>query len=109
MTRGVARIDDLTDGTCYHPTHNPPLQTKGRIISASGDVNVNSRKIARVDDHVQADCGHISKIITGSPDSGGDSKGVARLDDLVGGEIEGDQNYYKARIITSSPNVSANS
>ena len=99
---GIARVGDLTDGICYHPDHSPPLRTQGRILTSSGDVNVNNRPIARAGDLVQADCGHISKIITSSPDSGGNSKGIARLNDLVG------DGPYEARIVTGSPDTSAN-
>lgn len=99
---GVARVGDLTDGTCYHPDHNPPLRTKGKILTSSGDVNANNRSIARLGDLVQADCGHISKIVTASPDSGGNVKGIARLNDLVGA------GPYEARIVTASPDISAN-
>lgn len=104
MTRPVARLNDKTFGTCYHPSHSVPLRVKGRIITASPDTFVNNRPVARHGDKVKADCGHISKIISsiGSVNTN-QAIGTARLNDRVG------NGPYIARIITASPNVNEGS
>jgi len=100
MSRPTARLNDKTFGTCFHPVHVPPLVTGGRIITASSDIVVNGRPLARHGDKVRADCGHISEIIT---DTGRNKpnadKGTARLFDKVG------NGPYIAKIVTASPNL----
>ena len=96
MTRPAARLNDKTLGNCE--VHGPNI--KGRIITASSNIIVNGRPLARHGDKVKADCGHIAEIITeiGRVNPNQDI-GTARLNDRVG------KSPYKAVIITASPNV----
>jgi len=98
-----ARLNDQTDGTCFHPSHSPPLQTKGRIITGSPDTEINGRPVARVGDCVETDCGHKDYIITGSGTVEVNGKLEARVDDQVGRD-----GIYKARIITGSDDTEHN-
>lgn len=87
----IARLNDNTFGMCsVHGAQN------GKIISSSGNINVNGRRLSRVGDVVLADCGHISKIITGSKNSYGNNKLVARVTSKVSGP------YYTAIVISGS-------
>jgi uncharacterized Zn-binding protein involved in type VI secretion len=98
MSRGVARLHDRTLGTCSHPSHLP-ITVGGKIITASGTVNVNNRKTARLGDTVLTDCGHTSIIVTASGTvSSTTERGtkVARLGDSIG------NGPYVATIITAS-------
>lgn len=97
MIRGIARLGDLTHGTCY--AHETPLTTNGRIITASPDTIINNRGVARLGDTVMADCGHTSVIITSSPNTVINNRGVARLGDQIG------SGPYIATIITASPDT----
>ena len=94
MSRGTARLDDKTLGSCSVHGNN----IGGKIVSASGDTTVNGRGVARLDDKVKADCGHEAIIITASPNTSANNRGIARLDDKVG------DSPYTGRIITASPN-----
>jgi uncharacterized Zn-binding protein involved in type VI secretion len=95
MSRGVARLDDQTMGSCS--VHGGNIG--GKIISASADVITNNRGVARLGDKVKADCGHEAVIITASPTKFANNRGVARLDDEVG------DSPYTAHIITASPDT----
>lgn len=92
MSRGTARLDDKTLGSCSIHGEN----IGGKIITASGDITVNSRGIARLGDKVKADCGHEAIIITASSDKIANNRGVARLNDQVG------NSPYTGKIITAS-------
>ena len=99
---GCAREGDTTHGVCSHPDHNTPITVAGKIITASGNVMANGRKMARRGDQVQTDCGHISYIITGSTSkvaANGQDRPVARLGDTIGG------GPYNATIVTASTDV----
>lgn len=101
MSRGVARLNDRTFGTCS--AHPVPLATGGSIITASGNTSCNNRPVARLGDTVLADCGHTSLIITASPNSDTNSRGgTARLGDKVGA------GPYDATIITASGDTFTN-
>ena len=97
MARGIARLNDSTFGTCYHPSHLTPLATGGKIVSASGKIIVNGRGAARIGDTVRSNCGHTGTIITGSGKDIGDNGGkpLARLNDKTTG-------HYKATITSAS-------
>jgi|TARA_B110000879_G_C10901532_1_gene404677 uncharacterized Zn-binding protein involved in type VI secretion len=97
MSKGSARLGDITDGICT--AHNTPLKTKGKITTASGDTNINSKGAARLGDRVVADCGHISKIVSASGDTNINNQGAVRLGDKVGG------GPYIATIISVSPDT----
>lgn len=104
MSRPAARLNDKTIGTCFHPSHTIPIRVAGRIITASSDVIVNNRPLARHNDLVRSDCGHISRIITDAGAHNVNGKiGTARLNDRVG------NGPYIATIITASPNVNERS
>ena len=99
--RGIARLNDRTRGICKHPSHSSPRTVNGKIINASGDIFVNNRQTARLDDIVLTDCGHYDYIMTASGNISGDTKPVARLNDRVG-----KNGIYDAVIITASSDVS---
>jgi|LakMenE01Jun11ns_1017448.scaffolds.fasta_scaffold8896541_2 uncharacterized Zn-binding protein involved in type VI secretion len=101
MARGVARLGDTTQGTCSHSSHASPIETTGKIITASGNVSANNRKVARLGDTVETDCGHTSIIITASGNTS-TNRHTARLGDKIG------DGPYDAVIITASPNVFCN-
>lgn len=102
MARGIARLNDRTQGVCSHSSHPSPISVGGKIITASGDTKANGRGVARLNDIVLTDCGHTSKIITGSGDTKTNGRLTARLNDLVGA------GPYSARIITASGNTNVN-
>lgn len=83
---GIARKDDRTDGTCFHPSHDPPLPTGGTITTGSLTVSIDGKPVARKGDTVVADCGHSSEITSGSLSitSAGLGENIARLNDTVG-------------------------
>jgi len=95
MSRAIARLNDQTMGDCS--VHGSNIG--GKITSASPNVIVNNRGVARLGDKVLADCGHESEIITASPGRSANQRGVARLNDEVG------NSPYTAKIITASPNT----
>lgn len=99
---GIARKDDRTDGTCFHPSHDPPLSTGGTITTGSSSVSLNGKPIARKGDTVVADCGHSSEITSGSQSvtSAGLGEDIARLNDAVG------NGPYIASITSASTTVS---
>ena len=99
---GIARKDDRTGGTCYHPSHETPLSTEGTITTGSPTVSVNGKPVARKGDTVVADCGHESQITGGSSAviTSGAEQNIARLNDTVG------NGPYEATIITASTTVS---
>lgn len=98
-----ARLNDQTDGICYHPDHNEPFPTKGRIITGSPDTEANGKSIARVGDCVETDCGHKDYIMTGSGTVEVNGKLEARVDDQVGRD-----GIYKAKIIVGSDDTEHN-
>ena len=102
MERGVARVGDRTQGTCYHGSHLTPLSTGGTIIEGSDKVITNGKRTARIGDTVLADCGHTGTIVTGSGKDIADdgAKPVARINDSVSGT-------YVATIVTCSDDVIA--
>ena len=100
--KGAARLNDLTSGVCYHPSHPVPFPTKGRIVTASPTVFINSRGAARLDDNVMTDCGHTDQIMTASGDTW-NIKPFARLGDTVG-----KSGIYKATIVTASGDSNVN-
>lgn len=97
----IARQDDRTDGTCYHPSHVPPLVTGGTITTGSSTVYVGGSPIARKGDTVVADCGHTSVITSGSEliTTAGLGEQIARVGDSVG------SGPYEATITTGSGSV----
>lgn len=98
MSRGVVRIGDDTIGTCV--IHGPNI--RGKVITASSNVSVNNRTVARAGDTVLADCGHTGIIITAKETVSSTAEAnllVARIDD----QFEG---VYTGKIITSSGDVS---
>lgn len=95
-SRGAARLNDLTLGSCA--IHGPNI--KGKIITGSGDITVNGRPVARLGDRVLADCGHDAVIITASGTENSNGKGgTARLNDKVKGD------FYSGVIVTASGDV----
>lgn len=102
MPRPTARLNDRTIGTCSHPSHLVPITVGGSITTASSDTTVNQRGVARLNDKVTTDCGHVSYIITASSDTFANSRGVARLNDKVG------NGPYSAEIITGSSDTTDN-
>lgn len=96
--RGIARVGDRTLGTCYHPSHSSPVEKMGgTIITGSPNLQDQNKPVARLDDRVETDCGHVDYINTASGTLE-NVKLIARLADTVGRE-----RIYKADIITASP------
>ena len=97
MKFGIARIRDITRGTCR--VHG---RQTGRIIQGSNNIlSENGRGMARVGDLVLAECGHTGKIIPGDDNSVTvNQKSAAR----VGSRVEG--NEYTAIVITGSRDIS---
>lgn len=84
---GVARLNDITTGVCA--IDGPQ---KGKITTASGNVNANDKKVARLGDTVTADCGHTGTINSASGTvSSTQEKGLsaARLGDSFSGTYSG--------------------
>jgi len=97
---GVARLNDIVEGICE--IHGPQ---KGRITSASPDVIVNGRGVARIGDKVKAECGHVSTIVSGSTSEKPNGKlGIAKQTSNVGLLNE----PYKGRIYTGSTDTRVN-
>lgn len=99
MSKGDARLNDKTLGTCS--IHGPNI--KGTIITSSSNVITNGKGVARLGDKVKADCGHVSTIISASSTEIANGKPVARLNDKVG------NSPYVAEIITASTDIFPNS
>lgn len=96
--RGIARIGDRTLGTCYHPSHNSPVENMGgTIITGSPNLQDQNKPVARLDDQVETDCGH-RDFINSASGTLENIKLIARLADTVGRD-----GIYKADIITASP------
>lgn len=92
---GVARQNDIVIGDCEIHGKN----IKGRVIGASTNVQVNGRGVARIGDKVEAECGHVSTIVSGSTSEKPNNKpGIAHQNSTVGLPNE----PYKGRIITGS-------
>jgi len=100
--KGLARVTDRTLGTCSHPSHGIPITTGGTIITGSGNMQDQGLPIARLDDCVQTDCGHLDYIKTASGTIE-NVKLVARLGDKVGRD-----GIYNADIITASTKTFGN-
>ena len=94
--RNLARLNDCTQGTCYHPSH-PPRPARGKIITGSPNVTIDGRPVARINDIVLTDCGHYDYIISYRADVFGNTREFARLNDAVG-----KNGIYVATIITAS-------
>ena len=98
--RGIARLNDVTDGTCYHSDHRSPVVVKGKIISASTSLFVNNRGAARFDDVVRTSCGHYDYIMDPGTKIYADTRKVAVLDTPIG-----KNSIYKAKIISASDDI----
>lgn len=99
MSRGAARQNDKTIGDC--DIHGSNI--KGRIVTGSGNIDVNGRPLARLGDRVEADCGHSAEIVTASnTEDPNEKRGTARLRDKVG------NSPYKGRIVTASTDTFPN-
>lgn len=99
MMRGSARLNDQTIGDCSVHGEN----IKGKIVSASSNIEINGRGLARLGDRVEAECGHTAYIITASSTEDPNNKlGTARLNDKVG------DSPYTGKIITASTNTFPN-
>lgn len=62
---------------------NDSISHGGQIIEGSPTVSVNSRKVARLGDHVQCAIHGLQTIVSASTTVKANSKGVARLDDDI--------------------------
>ena len=92
----VARITDTWEGTCKcHPT---PISVSGEIITGSPDHFSGGLAVARIDDTVEATCGHTGKIVTGSSTNFTNGKGKAH----IGSETDGI--CLVGQITTGNPN-----
>lgn len=96
----VARLFDRCAGTCFNPAHGSPLSIGGSIITAAIGTSANSLGIARLGDTVQADCGHLGTITSGSSSTFVNSLPVAVLGSTVAGD-------YVATVVQASPDTTA--
>jgi len=62
----VARQDDATWGTCYHPSHNTPITVGGHILTAAEKTQCEGKLVARAGDTVISNCNHTGEIYEGS-------------------------------------------
>ena len=96
--RGSARLGDVVRGTCSeHGLQN------GTIVTASGDIIVNDRAVARIGDKVSLDCGHLAVIVTSSADVTSN-----RLHARLGDKVAGEDVNFDGEIVTASPDVFVN-
>jgi len=93
----ITRVGDRTHGICSHPSHVTPITVGGTVITGAEKCYCNGRKISRIGDRVQTDCGHTGYIVTGSAKSISENKKVSKVGDRVDG-------VYKATIISGSLN-----
>lgn len=100
--RGSARLGDEVSGRCFGHAGGPVF--KGVIVTASSNVKVNDRPIARIGDKVNLECGHKAVIVGASSDVKSNDRQNARLGDAV----SGDGVVYQGEIITASSNVIVN-
>ncbi len=64
MGEKIARIDDPTDGVCYHPIHDVPLPIGGKIVGGASNTIVEGKPPSRLGDAVLSNCGHYGYIIS---------------------------------------------
>lgn len=88
MTK-FARITDVTDGICYHPSHLAPFPTTGKITGSASKTYIEGLLVARVGDEVTSDCGHTGNIIAASGNIYAEGKRTARKDDPFSGDYVG--------------------
>ena len=89
----VARIGDLTIGTCTG--HKPPkTNVRGKILTGTASFADNMVGVAKLGDVVMAECGHTASIITCSGSVKTDMMLIARVGDLVGRSV------YTGKIVT---------
>jgi uncharacterized Zn-binding protein involved in type VI secretion len=81
----VARLDDIHSGICTHGLPCCPHNVTGPIVSASGDVKINSKGVARLGDSVIHNCPHCGtgNISSASGTVKANDIQVARLGDAV--------------------------
>lgn len=100
--RNIARLNDVTVGTCYHPSHTIPVANmKGKIISGDSTVTVDGRPVARINDIVQTKCGHYDYIVGYRNDVFGSKREFARINDSVG-----KKGIYIGKIVSASGTTS---
>ena len=77
----LAAVDDRCTGICY--SHEDPISVSGVIYTGSPSGFKRNKAIARHDDLVRFDCGHIGKIVARETQMYCDSRAVAQLNDVI--------------------------
>lgn len=101
MGERFARIDDPTDGVCYHPIHDGPFPTGGKIVGGASRTIMEGKPPSRLGDAVLSNCGHYGEIITATGNIYVEGIRTAVVGDKVG------NGHYIATIIDGSPKVSS--
>lgn len=101
MSERTARIDDPTDGVCYHPVHDGPFPVGGKIVGGASKTVIESRPPSRLGDKVRSNCGHYGKIITATGNIYVEGIRTAVVGDKVG------DGHYIATIIDGAPTVTS--
>jgi uncharacterized Zn-binding protein involved in type VI secretion len=101
MSERIARIDDPTDGVCYHPIHDGPFPTGGKIVGGASRTIVEGSPPSRLGDEVRSNCGHYGEIISATGNIYVEGIRTAVVGDKVG---NGD---YIATIIDGASTVSS--
>ena len=96
MSKRAVRLNDLTTGFCE--IHGPQ---RGKVVTASGTVYANGRKLARLGDTVRANCGHTGTI-NASASHVASTTQVGQLNAVLNDTFSG---IYKGRIVTASEDV----
>jgi len=101
MGEKFARIDDPTDGVCYHPVHLVPFPTGGKIVGGASKTIIEGKPPARLGDAVLSNCGHYGYIISATGNIHVEGIRTAVVGDAVG---NGD---YVATIIDGAGRTSS--
>lgn len=103
MGEKFARIDDPTDGVCYHPVHDGPFPTGGKIVGGASRtvMDADSKPPSRLGDAVLSNCGHYGYIISATGNVYVEGIRTAVVGDKVG------NGHYIATIIDGAPSISS--
>lgn len=84
-----ARLDDVTDGICYHSSHSTSKTTKGKITGSAANTFIEGKLVARLADEVTSDCGHTGTISAASGNIYAEGNRIARKGDPFSGDYVG--------------------
>ena len=81
--QGIARVNDIVQGTCRASAPNHPRQFTGVWMTGSDTCQADNIGIVRVGDVGVTDCNHHFVAITGSDVATADNIAVHRVGDMV--------------------------